>query len=105
MFTFSFLIQQRNDLREFVLLRVKTCTFFNAYDLKMLYYQSSRQERVLRIIHRYSSRKNMRCEPTLEPSWQDVSNDGSQQKFLRKIIPKLSQLLLLIWSSDYYSLL
>ena len=53
--------------------------------------------------------KNKCCDPSLEPSRLDGSNDVSQNMFLRKIwiiIPKLSLLSLLIWSSvkSYYVL-
>ena len=51
-----------------------------------------------------SQRKHMNicCDPSLEPSLRDGSNDGSQNNFYGKIwiiIPKLSLLPLLIWST------
>ena len=45
---------------------------------------------------------NICCDPSLEPSSQDGSNDGSQNMFLlrkKKIIFELSSIAFLIWSS------
>ena len=36
--------------------------------------------------------KNICCDPSLQFVFKDVFNDGSQQRFLWKIIPKLSPL-------------
>ena len=48
------------------------------------HFQSSRQERVLRIIQilffLFHS-ENICCDPSLEPSQRDGSNDGSQHTF------------------------
>ena len=44
--------------------------------------------------------KNICCDPTLEPSQRDFSNDGSENMFLLRTVPKLSLLLLLIWSTE-----
>ena len=45
------------------------------------------------------------CDPSLEPPQRDGSNDGSQNIYvftvkIQIIIPKLSLLSLLIWSTD-----
>ena len=34
-----------------------------------------------KIIFLISEKKNVCCDPSLEPSWQDGSNDGSQHMF------------------------
>ena len=48
--------------------------------------------------------KNIFCEPSLEPSHRDGSNEGSQHMFSlrnkKKNIFELSSVLPLIWSSD-----
>ena len=47
--------------------------------------------------------KNICCDPSLEPSHRDGSNGGSQNMFLWRnmvIIPKLSLLPLLTWSTE-----
>ena len=47
-------------------------------------YQSSREEGVYLIIHRYFFlffNENICCDPSLEPSTRDGSNDGSQNMF------------------------
>ena len=51
----------------------------------------------------YALNENICYDPSLEPSQQDGSNEGSQCMLLwktRKIICKLSPLPLLIWSTD-----
>ena len=51
--------------------------------------------------------KNIYCDPSLEPSCQDSSNEGSQCIFLlrnKKIKSELSLLPLLIWSAECYLL-
>ena len=48
--------------------------------------------------------ENICCDPSLEPSRRDGSNDGSQNTFYGEIwliIPKLSLLPLLIWSTAH----
>ena len=52
----------------------------------------------LAIIH-----KNIFCDPSLEPSRQAGSNEGSQHMFslIRKIFFELSIIPPLMWSSDY----
>ena len=60
------------------------------------------------IIQRYFFlflKENLCCDPSLEPSRRDGSNDGSLNMFygeIRIIIPKFPQLPLLIWTTDYY---
>ena len=49
------------------------------------------------------SQQNISCDPSLESSSQDGSNDGSQNMFLWKQIdnyPKITLLALHIWSTD-----
>ena len=64
---------------------------------------------VLRIIQRQFFlflKENICCDPSLEPSQRDGSNDGSQNMLLWRIseiwiiIPKLSLLPFLIWSTE-----
>ena len=61
-----------------------------------VYTQSSRQEGVLRIIQRLFYlflNKNVCCDPSLEQSQRDSSNNGSQNMVygeIRLLIPKLS---------------
>ena len=64
---------------------------------------------ILRIIQRYFFlflKENICCDTSLEPSQRDGSNDGSQNMFSWRIseiwiiIPKLSLLPFLIWSTE-----
>ena len=60
---------------------------------------------VLRVIQTYFFLilNETSCDPSLEPSGQEGSSDGSQNMFYGEIwliIPKLSLLPLLIWSTE-----